>query len=182
MLSDDDLAREARGGSLPAFEQLARRLQVPLIHFLSQRFPSRRDAEDLTQETLLRAYRCLDSYDPARSVRTWVFTIAYRLAVSGGRGQVLPEPIPASAAAGADPAVVVEGHDLADHVWRTARNILTGEQYDALWLFYAEGLPAPEIASVLARSHGSVKTMLSRARERLTSHLSERAPLTEAAK
>jgi len=37
------------------------------------------DAEDLVQETLLRAYRAFDSYRPGTNVRAWLFTILHRL-------------------------------------------------------------------------------------------------------
>ena len=69
--SDEDLARDAQGGSMSAFEELARRFQTPLVGFLHRRFPSFRDAEDVAQETLIRAYRSLDKYHPGRPFRTW---------------------------------------------------------------------------------------------------------------
>ena len=45
--------------------------------------------------------------------------------------------------------------------------MLTDEQFAALWLYYVEDMPAPEIAKVLERSWVSVKTMLHRARRSL---------------
>jgi DNA-directed RNA polymerase specialized sigma24 family protein len=92
--SDEDLARDARAGSLASFDELARRVQGPLVAFLVRRFPSRRDAEDVTQEALVRAWRALPSYRDDMRVRTWRFTIAYRLAVSRGRGEVATVSVP----------------------------------------------------------------------------------------
>lgn len=174
--SDEQLARDARAGCLASFEELARRLQVPLVRFLSRRFPSRRDAEDLTQETLLRVYQSLGRYQDGRRFRTWVFTIAYRLAVSRGRGEeATPGELTESVAAGgaSDPSVVVDGRERGERVWRVAREVLTEEQVAALWLYYVEELPAGDVARVMGRSWVSVKTMLHRARKRLAKHLTD---------
>ncbi|MGB7157586.1 MAG: sigma factor, partial [Tepidisphaeraceae bacterium] len=92
--SDEDLARDARAGSVASFEVLARRVQGPLVAFLARRFPSRRDAEDVSQEALVRVWRALPSYRDGMRVRTWVFTIAYRLAVSRGRGEATTVSVP----------------------------------------------------------------------------------------
>jgi DNA-directed RNA polymerase specialized sigma24 family protein len=51
--------------------------------------------------------------------------------------------------------------------WDAAAGVLTDEQMAAVWLYYVEGLSAPEVAKVLGRSWVSVKTMLFRARRRL---------------
>ena len=94
--SEEDLARDARAGSLASFDELARRVQGPLVAFLGRRFPSRRDAEDVAQEALVRAWRALPSYRDGMRVRTWLLTIAYRLAVSRGRREVATVAVPAA--------------------------------------------------------------------------------------
>lgn len=43
------------------------------------------DAEDLVQETLLRAYRSFDTYTPGTDIRGWLFTILYRVRTDGFR-------------------------------------------------------------------------------------------------
>ena len=174
MTSDEDLARDARAGSVASFETLARRVQAPLVAFLQRRFPSRRDAEDVAQEALVRAWQALPSYRDGMRWRTWVFTIAYRLAVSRGRGE--RASVPMLAADGPHdrkdgPAQVLERREQGERVWATARAVLAEEQVSALWLFHVEELPAGEVARVLGRSWVSVKTMLHRARRKLEPHL-----------
>ena len=73
-ISDEDLARDARAGSVASFEELARRVQGPLVAFLERRFPSRRDAEDVAQEALVQAWRALASYREGMRWRTHVST------------------------------------------------------------------------------------------------------------
>ena len=64
------------------------------------------EAEDLVQETLLRAWRAADRYDPQRaSVRTWLHTIATRACLTALEGRAR-RPLPSGlGAAGADPQV-----------------------------------------------------------------------------
>jgi RNA polymerase sigma-70 factor (ECF subfamily) len=170
--SDEDLARDARAGSVASFDELARRVQGPLVAFLVRRFPSRRDAEDVAQETLVRAWRGLPSYRDGMPVRTWMFTIAYRLAVSRGRGEVSTVAMPDAMGDWRDgPAEAAARRERGERVWAAARAVLSEEQVSALWLFYVEELPAGEVARVLGRSWVSVKTMLHRARRKLEPHL-----------
>ena len=84
-LPDEELARRARAGSAACYEEIVRRYQAPLMRFLTRRFPSRRDAEDILQDTFVKAWQSLHMYDAAYAFRTWFYTIAYRLAVSRGR-------------------------------------------------------------------------------------------------
>jgi RNA polymerase sigma-70 factor, ECF subfamily len=180
--SDEQLAREAQSGSLEAFDELARRLQRLLVRFLARRFPYRRDAEDLTQETLLKAFQSLGQYQLGRPVRTWVFTIAYRLAVSRGRTEnPAAQSVSAtlSASAQQNPARLVETRDTRQRLWATAREVLSEPQFTALWLFYVEQMPAGEVAQVMGRSWVSVKTLLFRARQRLQPLLSDEAAFTK---
>src|SRR5271154_736125 len=82
---DGELARRAQAGCAASFEQLVRRFQVPLVQFLAGRTRCRADAEDLTQETLVRAYRSLQRYSSEWPFRTWLFTIAHRLSINLAR-------------------------------------------------------------------------------------------------
>ena len=174
MTSDEDLARDARAGSVASFETLARRIQAPLVAFLQRRFPSRRDAEDVAQEALVRAWQALPSYRDGMRWRTWVFTIGYRLAVSRGRAERATVPLVARDAPhdrSEQPTKALERREQSERVWAVARAVLTKEQVSALWLFHVEELPAGEVARVLGRSWMSVKTMLHRARRKLEPHL-----------
>jgi RNA polymerase sigma-70 factor (ECF subfamily) len=175
-MSDEDLARDARAGSLASFDALARRVQGPLVAFLERRFPSRRDAEDVAQDALVRAWQALATYRDGMRFRTWLFTIAYRLAVSRGRREVTTVMVPDGLGdRSTEPAEAMAQRERGERVWAVARATLTEEQVSALWLFYVEELPAGEVARVLGRSWVSVKTMLHRARRKLEPHLAAEA-------
>jgi RNA polymerase sigma-70 factor (ECF subfamily) len=170
--TDDELARAAQTGSIAAFEQLARRFQGPLVSFLQRKFPSLRDAEDIAQETLIRAYRLLDKYHPSHSFRTWLFTIAYRLAVSHRRKHSASAELSNDVRDNhLDPADMLEKREQRHRIWTTAQTILSEEQQSALWLYYVDDLSIHEVARVLGRTRIVIKVMLHRARRKLEPYL-----------
>jgi RNA polymerase sigma-70 factor, ECF subfamily len=181
---DGQLAALAQDGDIAAFEVLVRRWQIPLLRFLRRRVNNRDDAEDLFQETMLRAYRGLATYNPARPFRPWVFTIAWRLAANHRRDRRGSEAMPAeqSAVWQADEALApdrqAESKDQRESLWALAAIALSEEQVTMLWLFYVEALTAREISQVTGRSWIAVKTALSRARARLHKAIQRRSVST----
>lgn len=173
-LSDEELARQARAGAARAFEALARRWQTRLAHYLERRVGRGPTAEDLTQETFLKAYRQLDRYDTRWRFSTWLFTIARRLALDFQRRERRVEPV-FDAAACIDPAIGAENAVLAkearEEIWAIARRVTTEEQFTALWLRYVEDTPLSEIAEAMGKSLGAIKMLLARAREILAPRL-----------
>jgi len=166
----DELAAKAAAGSSACFERLVTLMGPRLLRYLSVRTGDPHAAEDALQETLLRAYRGLDRYDPSRSVSAWLFAIASHQAVQYWRSRRQAVPLeavasPASAGAGALDGMVAD--ERRQGIWSAAASALSDEQYAALWMRYAEGLAVRDIAAALGRSEGSVKVMLHRACRRL---------------
>ena len=164
-LSDEELARLARDGSLNSFDELVRRYQVPLLRFLLRRSPNRDDAEDALQESFLRAYQSLDKYRDEWPFRTWLFTLSYRLCVSMSRRNRLRtcdanDVNVASRHEG--PGEQLEREESSRRLWSTARRVLSEEQFSAVWFHYVESMPAREVGHVLGRSWVWVKTTLHR--------------------
>ncbi len=167
--SDEELACRARRGCAASFELLVRRYQTPVLHFLRHR-GSLADAEDLLQETFLRAYTRLEHYREKWRFAVWLFTIARRISIDhhrrrrragdseGLRGVESPVPEPAEQAA---------RDEDRQRLWDLAARVLSEDERTAVWLYYVEEMPAREIAAVLNRSWVAVKTMLFRARRRL---------------
>src|SRR5512137_547503 len=83
--TDDELACEARDGSRRSFEELARRYKRRLFVYLRPRLASDEDAEDMVQDTFLKLFRNIGSYDPAYRFSTWLYTSANRLAIDSFR-------------------------------------------------------------------------------------------------
>lgn len=166
--SDEELAVLACRGSRSSFEELARRHQVPLLHFLRQ-WTTAEEAEDLTQEAMIRAYENLERYRPDAKFKTWLFTIARRLCLNlkrrrrpEGRSEALSSLVAAS-----EPAEEVAAAEDRRWLWQLAGDILGERERTVLWLYYAEDMPVKEIARVVGRSPSAVKTMLFRSRRKL---------------
>src|ERR1700733_3676878 len=67
------LAKRAQTGCAESFEELVRHFEGHLFNFLRQFTRSPQDAEDLTQETFLKAYRGLAGYKAEYKFATWLF-------------------------------------------------------------------------------------------------------------
>jgi len=167
-ISAEELAVRARDGSRVSFDELVVRYRPPLVAFLARRLASATDAEDVAQETFLRAYDHLDRYDPARPFATWLFAIGKNVAANHAiartrRDAREQDSRPVDGAAGG----AVDGAAAAGDLWQRAAKALTPDAYRMLWLRYAQGLTVREIADALGRSSVAVKVMLFRARRRL---------------
>ena len=158
----------ARGGSREAFSLLVDRHAAHLLAFLRLRAASREDAEELHQETFLRAWQRLDRYDPRWRFSTWLFTIGQRLTISRYRrrpaplagGDDLPEGV-----APDDPLRAASDSELRDDLWALADQVLSAAARQALWLRYVEDLSAREIAAVLDKREATVRGAMKSAKD-----------------
>ncbi len=161
----ESLARQAQQGNTECLERIAERVREPLRCFLVSRVAHEADADDLAQETLLRAFSRLERYDANRPFKTWLFTIGKRLAVNQGladkrretrhsEAQFISAPVEAS---------------LELDIWKRAKATLKPEAYRAIWMRYCEEATVKEVANALGRTVVSTKVLLYRARKRLLS-------------
>src|SRR5271165_360603 len=153
------------------------------------------DAEDLVQETMLRAWRFAGGYDESRgSVRTWLYRIATNACLSyleGRQRRVLPvdlngpsplpdiakieehleipwlEPFPDTLLPSADPAAVVEARESIRLAFIAALQHLPPRQRAVLILRDVLAMPAAEVATLLEMTVASVTSALQRARAQL---------------
>ncbi|MHC4202712.1 MAG: RNA polymerase sigma factor [Planctomycetota bacterium] len=169
----EDLVGRARGGSDAAFEELVERFSGRLYQFLVARGARPADAEDLVQETFVRAYQALDRYDSRWSFQTWLFTIGRRCAISQHRARRKLVPLPEEELAAA-PAVDTAADDGPGTLWRRAAKLLSPRHYEALWLRYGEDMSVREIGRVMGMSELHARVVLHRARSRLAAYLSAR--------
>jgi len=182
--AEQALVDRARAGSLDAFSELVRLYQGRLFNFLRQRTGSDSDADDLAQEAFLRAWRHLDRYDPTWRFSTWLFTIASRLVVSHQRSisrrreTSLSTGLFEDVAERPEPGASGDGRSRRINIWALAAEHLGEIERTALWLRYAENMPAPEIARALDKSAVNVRVILHRARRRLARCLADRLPAT----
>jgi len=169
-VSAEQLAHAAQAGSTDAFAGLVQRFERSLFNFLNMRVGNPDDAEELTQETFLRAWQRIDRYDSRWMFSTWLFTLGKRLAASRFRklsvrtasDDTLPE-----ICSGEDPHGAAARSEQRINLWALASRVLSADQRSALWLRYAEELSMQEIARILAKRETTVRVLLFRAREKL---------------
>lgn len=142
-----------------------------MFNFLLRKVGSRTDAEDLTQETFLRAWQRIDAYRPQWKFSTWLYTIATRLAISHARRSSASPKLSTGFEEELPTNTQLPNEDRA-WIWRLVDEVLTPDQRTAVWLRYVEDLGIGDIAAVMGKSQVGVRVMLFRAR----SVLAERIP------
>jgi RNA polymerase sigma-70 factor (ECF subfamily) len=171
-VADDDQvtrwAKEAGRGDRQAATAFIRALQDQVWRFLSH-LAGPGEADDLTQETFLRAFRNLPGFAGRSSARTWVFTIARRVAVDHVRTAVarpriasVPDWQTAAESAGAIAAGADEGVTLHQLIAG-----LTRERREAFVATHVLGLSYAEAADVCQCPIGTIRSRVARAREDL---------------
>lgn len=168
--SDGGLATSvlaARNGDHEAFAVLVRRYTNPLHRYLTAMGLKGADAEDVIQETFLRGWRHLPSYDATYAFSTWIYTIARRLALNHLTRQ---KPRASISAANETPAADTAAP--TDGLWEKARTLLSERDFSALWLRYGEDRDLIDIGRILGITALNARVTLHRARERLAGSLS----------
>ena len=165
-------------------EQAFRRLVEPYRHALEvhcyRMLGSIQDAEDLAQETLLRAWRALDRFEPRVQFQTWLYRIATNACLDElkrrPRRPELIDPFPDRPVGEAQAPVydpearyaLREGMELA--LVRAIQQ-LPGRQRPVLIFRDVLGWSAPEVAELLESTVASVNSALQRARATIEEHL-----------
>lgn len=172
--SVEKLATRSAQGSHADFSELVRRYHDRVYNFLLKRTRNPDEAADLTQEAFVRAWQRIDRYDPRWQFSTWIFTIAVRLSVSRQRREkrkVCADDLDQTRSSNHPGAEELldrrETVELGRTLWELAEDVLSEDQYLAVWLRYAEGMSMADIARVIGKSQVGVRVSLFRARAAL---------------
>ena len=173
-MEDHALVEALRAGDPLAPGELVGRFHGVVFGLCFRMMGHRHDAEDVAQESLVRALRGIAGFDPSRPLRPWLLGIAAnrcRTALGRrGRSPVSIEP--------ADDPVdhrpgVADPDGLAVDLERALARLRPDYRL-VFTLFHEQGLPYEEIAAAIARPVGTVKTWLHRARGELADDLARR--------
>jgi RNA polymerase sigma-70 factor (ECF subfamily) len=173
------LVQRARQGDQVAFAALVSRHQRYVYNLAYRLLRDAQEAEDLTQEAFLRAWRGLPEYRGAAKYTTWLYRIVTNLCYNrlpGLRRQLGEDDAEAleriAAPERETPRAQVEIRERRAHI-QTAIEALPDKYRLVVTLFYLQEQSYQEIADVLDLPLGTVKTHLYRARERLKRALAE---------
>jgi len=125
------------------------------------------EADDLVQEALAKAWKSRASYEPGTSLKSWTFTIIRNQFYSDKRrswrqSSLDPETAERTLVAVTNPTGALE----LDEV-RRALAMLPDDQREALILVAVAGLPYEEVSAICGCAEGTIKSRVSRARQRL---------------
>ena len=169
-MDESTLIRHAANGDASAWEPLVQAYQQAVFRLAYLLLGDPDDAEDIAQETFLRAWNHLRRFDPTRPLKPWLLRITANLSRNRRRsaGRYLAaltlafrdEPAPASVEEKS--AQYMEANDL----WKAVQNLNEPDQ-QVVYLRYFMDLSVAETAEVLQVAAGTVKSRLSRALEKL---------------
>ena len=188
---DPDLDR-ARTGDHEAFGRLVRRYQRRVYAAALHILQSHADADDATQETFVRAYKGLSTFDGRSDFFTWLYRIAVNTALNalrgGKRGAALAQKGSAEAAhvVGRPEALGLDGGDPAQKAQQSAEvqrvleaiAELSPSLRITIVLATVEELPHKQIAEILEIPEGTVAWRVNEARRLLRLRLDAAAPAT----
>lgn len=167
---DQEVVRRVGAGDHTAFRALVERHRGPLYSFVLRMVRRPQVAEELVQETFVRAFRAAPRYEPTAAVSTWLFHIAARLAMNEAARvhhvhevAVDASDVPAEAPG---PLEALERKELS-HTVEEALSRLPPQQRAAVVLARFEEMRYREIGEVLGVSEGAVDGLLQRARQTL---------------
>jgi RNA polymerase sigma-70 factor (ECF subfamily) len=168
-----------RDGDDAAFAELAERYGARVLGYFCRQIGDRSEAEDLTQEVLLRLYRSRIRYQPRARFATWVFHITQNVARNALRSRRRHPSVHLDvrvdderrlevllADEGDSPSRPLERFELAGVV-RAAVADLDGRQRTAMELHQFEHRTYAEVAAKLAMTPKAAKSLLYRARNQL---------------
>lgn len=173
------LLQRIERGDRSAFSPVVEHFQHPLFGYLGRMGLHQSIAEEIAQETFLRAWSRLGDYDPARAeFSTWLFTIARNLALHElSRAAVkhevaTAETLPEIPCDGVEPAHALHRRQLRRRVHAALLDLPLTDR-SALALAYFQELDLASIARIEDCTVGAIKLRLHRAKQRLRQLLEE---------
>jgi RNA polymerase sigma-70 factor, ECF subfamily len=166
--TDVALIQGSLAGDSQSFAEIVRLYHGRVYGFLYQMMRHRHDAEDMTQQTFIKAYRNLGRFDARKPLINWLLTIARHGAINHFRDTKRWSEMPKDVISDErSPAVAAEHRERAENLWDRARAVLSPREFEVLWLRFGEELSTEETAQVVGLTQTHVKVLVFRARRAL---------------
>ena len=176
VLEDAQIVRQVLRGKREAFSVLVERYQKPIFNFIYRFYGNYELAQELTQETFLRCYQFLKSYDQERKFSTWLYTVARNLCIDELKRRRSAREVPLDDVLPAIDAREVEGaadrnaqiqciRREEDFKLLEALQELPPAARTVLLLHYFQGLSYQEIGETLGLPVSTVKIRIFRAKK-----------------
>lgn len=174
-VGEDQLVTRCRAGDLDAFSQVYDRYERQVFRYAYHILGHRDDADDIKQETFVKAYQAISSFRSESSLQTWLLKICGNLCrdkiKSWDRRKVtydstLRDDVIGSTNFEDGPQAIVERKQVTEIIFRALKG-MPAAQREIIVLHEVEDLSYEEIAAVLGCSRTSIKLRLFRARRSL---------------
>ena len=177
---DEDLIAGAKRGDTGAFAQLVERYQEPAFRAAYLVLHDASDAEDATQEAMLKAYRALTRFRTGSAFRPWLLKIVMNQALTMVKSRRRRAAVAERAVAAAGPSLYTIDDTLIDRerarLLASALESLREQERVVLYLRYFLSFSEKELAEYLGCAPGTVKSRLHRALARLRQVLARQYP------
>ena len=185
MHADTALVQRAQANDRAAFNEIVLRYKSKVYNYIFRMVRGAADAEDLTQETFVRAYLSIHSFQSRASLNTWLFRIATNLCIDFSRKKRTQAPTTSLQMDGEedqeetqreipdvafDPQRLMLNKELGQRLEEAIRE-LPEKLRTVVLLYDIEGLPYEEIAAIAGCPLGTVKSRLFNARAALRARL-----------
>jgi RNA polymerase sigma-70 factor, ECF subfamily len=188
--SDRELVEAARGGDAEAFGALVRRHQRRIYRLTAHLLRSASEAEDVTQETFVRAYGALARFDGRSEPFTWIYRIAVNLSLNAIRSRKTQRTSAPPDESRMDSMLLEARGSLASPADQTADrqlalalldglNELSDTLRTTLILVGVDGVSHAEAAEVLGCPEGTIAWRVHEARRKLRAYLVTRGHPSE---
>ncbi|MBN1430855.1 MAG: sigma-70 family RNA polymerase sigma factor [Anaerolineae bacterium] len=178
MENENELIARILAGDQESFAELVETYQRSVYNLTYRMLGDAREAEDAAQEAFLRAYQHLSRYDPGRSFKTWLLSIASNYCIDRLRKRRLTwlsieEPLPPHPALSSnevEPEEAVAIHERYDAIQAMLAEL--APEYRAAVVFrYWYDMSYAEIAETLDTTESAIKSRLFRARQMMAENL-----------
>lgn len=172
-LSDNYYVEKVRSGETDCFAHLLERYSVQVFSMIVKIVGNREDAEELAQDVFVKAYASLSSFRGESSFSTWIYRIAYNMAVSATRRkkmEFMPVDEERIASVPDEPDEMMFGTENPDEriaCLNQALEQLLPEERAMIMLFYKDNKSMEEIAAITKLTETNVKTKIFRIRKKL---------------
>lgn len=172
MLTDDGVMALVRSGRRDeALAAVVGQLRRKVFGLAYSYLGNRDAAEDVAQDVFIKLWRALPDYDGRAALSTWVYAIARNASLSALRARRSPASLSDPEVSAAVDCASAQSPDEAGLEAASVRRLIEQlplKQRQVVTLFYMQEQSHEEVAAMLAMPVGTVKTLLHRARARLS--------------
>lgn len=170
MTDDQHFITLIQQGNTAACKVIVDRYSAYVMSICMQILKNREEAEEVAQDTFVKAFKSLDSFNGTSKFRTWLYQIAYRTSIDcyrrRKRVESIDEPHYGNIAAQNSSMDNLDCQDLRNQINKVL-DMMNEEEAVMIKMFYFEEMNVKELCEILDMTDSNVKIKLFRARKKL---------------